>query len=477
MLQPYQGFLGPSNQSKSPFADDERTVNLFAEPTESPSAPAPWVLLPTPGLTQLATVPQAPVRANFAENGRQFFIAGFAFYEYTTAGVTTLRGSVASNENPATIFSNGFVGNQLFITSGDVGYCFDLTTNTLTTVLPSGATMGGYLDGFFLALDAATSTLQISNLFNGLIWNPTQIAQRTAGGDFWQAVYVVNRLIYLLGSETSEVWWNAGTSPFPFGPIQEGFSQFGIAAPFSGAVDVSLTFLGRNAQGRGIIYRMEGYSPKRVSTHALEHEIQAYPVISDAVAGITQQGGHTVYILTFPTADTTKCLDQNTNLWNERMFWDVNTSTEKAYRAMFFASLPSINVAGDRLTGTLYIIDPDVYTDVGAAAIIRIRQAPRLSMNQTRFTINKLQLVMDIGLGLVTGQGSDPQVMLAMSKDAGKTYGDDQFTTAGPIGSFDTRVFFGPQGQATNFVPRITFSEPIPFRITDCLVDISPGVS
>jgi hypothetical protein len=476
-LQSYQGFLGPTNQSKSFMADDERTVNMFAEPTESPSAPAPWVLLPTPGLTQLVSVAQAPIRANFSENGRNFFIAGFAFYEYTTAGVTTLRGVVAADANPATICSNGFAGDQLFITSGDVGYCYDLTTNTLTVELPSGATMGAFLDGFFLCLDAATSTLQVSDLFDGTAWNPTQIAQRTAGGDYWQAMYVCNRLIYLLGTETSEVWWNAGTFPFPFAPIQEAFSQHGIAAPFSGAVDTTLTFLGRNKQGRGIVYRMDGYRPNRVSTHALEHEIQAYPVIADAVAGITQQGGHAVYILTFPDADKTKCFDLNTTLWNERMYWDTTNAVEKAYRLMWFTSLPSINVGGDRLTGTLYIIDPDVYTDVGGAAIRRIRQAPRLSMNQARFTVNQLQIVMDVGVSLVLGQGSNAQVMLAVSKDKGKSYGQEQWTSLGEIGEFDTRVTFGPQGQCDNFIPRVMFSDPVPFRLVDCLVDVTMGTS
>jgi hypothetical protein len=238
-----------------------------------------------------------------------------------------------------------------------------------------------------------------------------------------------------------------------------------------------LTFLGRNKQGRGIVYRMNGYTPQRVSNIALESELQAYTVINDAVGGITQQDGHAVYVLTFPTADTTKCFDILTNVWHERMYWDQATATRKAYRGMFFSSQPTQNVCGDRLTGALYLIDPAVYTDIGGVELLRERIPPRLSSNQTRFTVHNIQLMMDVGIGLNTGQGSDPQVMMQVSKDAGKTFGAEQWVSAGALGTFNTRVFFGPQGQATNFVPKFMLSDPVPFRITECLIDVTMGTS
>lgn len=476
-LEPYKGFLGPDAQSSSYMADSEKLVNLYAQPTESASAPVPWVLVPTPGYRTLATVAQAPGRANFSENGRNFFVSGFAFYEYTAAGVTTLRGTVLADANPATITGNGDAGRQLFITSGDRGYCYDLGTNTLTQVLASGARMGAFLDGRFLALDTTTSTLQASDLLNGLVWNPLMIAQRTAGSDKWQAMYVVNRLIYLLGSATSEVWYNAGASPFPFAPIQEAFSQFGIAATFSGAVDTSLTFLGQNANGRGIVYRMQGYTPQRVSTHAVDVAIQSYSRMDDAVAGITQQQGRPVYVLTFPTADQTHAFDEGTTLWHDRMYWDPTTATAHASRSMFFASLPTLSVSCDRLTGALLVIDPAVYTEADGHLIQHIREAPRLSANQRRFTVDELQLVCDVGVGLTTGQGSDPQVMLQVSKDGGKTFGHERWTTLGKMGAFGTRVRWPMLGQARNFVPRIMVTDPVPFRIAEALINVRVGLS
>lgn len=502
-LQSYPGALGPDHQSSSYIADSERTINCYAQPVESASAPTPWVMIPTPGFTTLTVVSQAPGRANFSENGRNFAIFGFALIEYFASGATILRGTVASDANPGTITGNGDAGGQLFITSGDVGYCYDLTANTLTTVLASGARMGAYLDGYFLALDTTTSTLQVSDLLNGLVWNPLQIAQRLAGSDRWQAMYVVNRLIYLLGSATSEVWWNAGTSPFPFAPIQEAFSEFGIAATFSGAVDTSLTFLGRNANGRGIVFRMQGYVPQRVSTHSEEIAIQRFSRMDDAVGGITQQQGRPVYVLTFPTADQTLAFDEGTTLWHRKEYWNHTTATAHAYRGMFFAALPNLSVCCDRQSGHLLIIDTNSFVDVDGNPIQRIREMPRLAANQARFTVNRLQLVMDVGIGLNPGfmttgtfdpaafdpaafddllttfqtQGTDPQIMLQTSRDGGKVWGFEQWRSAGKIGAYNTRVTWDRQGQARNFVPRFTFTDPVPFRWTDCLVDVSPGMS
>jgi len=476
-MPPYQGFLGPTSQSASYMADNEILTNLYPQPTESESAPAKWVLIPTPGFTTLATVPQAPGRANFSENGRNFYIAGFAFYEYTDAGVTTLRGTVVADANPAMIVSNGVNGGQLGITSGDRYYCYDLASNVLTLV-KTGATMVGFVDGFFLVFDRTTSTVFVSNLLNGLVLNPVNIFQRTAGSDSWQAMYIVNRLIYLLGSATSEVWWNADAAiGQPFAPIQEAFSQFGIAATFSGAVDTSLTFLGRNANGRGIVYRMNGYVPQRVSTHAIEVAVQGYARMDDAVAGISQQQGRPVYLLTFPTADVTWGFDEGTTLWHGRAYWDAPTATAHAYRGMFFAALPNASVCCDRLTGNLLVIDPSVSTDVGGVVMQRIRQAPRLSVEGKRFTVNRLQILMDVGMGLSTGQGSDPQVMLQTSRDGGKTFSNEHWRTAGAQGTFSTQVFWQALGQFRHFVPRIVMSDPVPWRLVEAYIDVTVGRS
>jgi hypothetical protein len=271
------------------MADAERLVNMFVEKNETPNAPSPYCLLPTPGFELLLTVAEGPIRGILAEvNDRVFFVAGFRLYEaFVTAGVwsAVARGVVASDANPATLCWNGPNGGELFLTSGDVGYILTLASNTLTVVLASGATMGAFLDGYFLALDGATATLRISDLFDGLTWDPTQVQQRSAAADPWAAMTVINREIWLMGNQTSEVWYNAGAFPFPFQPIPGAFIEQGTFAPFSPNRDVApLMWLGHNAQGSGTVVMADGYNARRVSTHGIEQVIQRYGNVADAVS-------------------------------------------------------------------------------------------------------------------------------------------------------------------------------------------------
>jgi hypothetical protein len=475
--------IGPAYQSAAYLADAERCINFYPEPTESPQPAARWALLPTPGFSVLVTVAQAPIRGIFSENGLTLFVAGYALYEYhATLQTATQRGTVASDDLPVTFSSNGDAGGQIFITSAGVGYLYVPATTTLSTVLASGATMGDYLDGYFLALDATTSTLQLSNLLDGSTWDPTQVAQRTAGSDRWVAMKVCNRLIYLIGEQTSEVWWDSGAFPFPFAPIQEAFMQQGTAAPWSLAQLVvdgagSLLWLTANAQGRATVVRTNGYTPSRVSTHAIEGSLEGYSTIADAVGGCYQEAGHAFYLLTCPTAAHTWGYDAGTALWHERLSWNPTKAAWTALRAGSFAASPTMNLCGDRNTGSIYQMATAFTTDVDGALIRRLRQPPRIAFGQKRFTVNALQLVLDVGQGLATGQGSTPQVMLQSSRDGGQTFGPERWVSAGPIGAFSTRARWTRLGSARNRVDRFMMSDPVPWRLVDCEIDVTVGTS
>jgi hypothetical protein len=460
------------------MADSERLVNRFLERNESESAPTPYVMLGCPGVELVVTPAQNAGRGTFSQDGRTFFVVGFAFYELNSNDTITQRGVVQADTHPVTFMSNGDGGHQLGLTSGDQFYSYDLNTNILTTVLTSGATMCGYLDGFGFILDASTSTLQVTNFYDFTVVDPGNIQQRTAGSDPWKALYVVKRLVYLLGERTSEVWYNAGTSPFPLAPIQEAFMQQGIAATFSGArLSESLVWLSHNDQGHGQIMSATGYTPGRVSTHAVEASIATYGDLSDAIGSSYQENGHNFHVLTFSSANRTWAFDQATGLFHERLYWDTRTATWLAYRLMFFCSDATRVLAQDRLTGAIYRISTELFSDVGGVAIRRLRQPPRLAFDQKRFTTSSIELVMDRGQGDQTGQGYDPQMMRRTSKDGGKTWGNEQWASTGKIGAFDTRVRWTQCGQARNRVDQFVDTDPVPSRIVDCLINVSIGTS
>lgn len=320
----YPGFIGPGYTSQSRIADVERTVNWYPEKIESGIGKVDWALYPVPGFVEVLELEDAPVRGLYSLNGRTFAVSGTKLYEILADWTAVERGTGINNldDSPASMVSNGDGGHQLFITSGSKGYIFDLNTSVFSMVL-DGASQAGFIDGFFLALDPQTSTLKISELEDGLTWDATQVAQRNAGADRWAGMICSHKEIWLFGSLTTEVWYNDGSSPFPFAPNPAVFINYGILAPASVAIlDNAPMWLGQSSDGVGVVYRANGYAPQRVSNHALEYRLSTFSTLLDAHAWTYQDQGHSFYILTFPTAQETWVYDAATGAWHERGSWN-----------------------------------------------------------------------------------------------------------------------------------------------------------
>jgi hypothetical protein len=467
----FRGFIGGSYESQAVTADAELTMNWFVENIESPGAPFRRALFPTPGVQTISagTAGTQPGRAHFGTPTAEFAVIGNTLWQIDFNGVRTSRGTVAVDSNPATISSNGDIGGELFITSGSNGYLYDMSTTTFSTIanLLGKATMGDFLDGFFLAIDAATGTMLISELLDGTTWDPTQFAQRSAAADPWKALKVANRYIYLFGSKTSEVWYNAGSSPFPFALHQSGLLQYGIVAPFSAAIaDGALCWLGATASGSGYVFRAQGFSPEPISTFGFQHALSSYARVDDALAECYQDQGHTFYVLNFPQQEASWAWDANTQIWCGRGTWLTEQGRYTVWRPRWHAFCFGEHRILDSSTGDVYKLSVDFATDVDSRVIRRLRRAPALTHENMRLFYQYFELDLEPGLGLVTGQGSDPQVMLRMSNDGGKTWGAEQWRSAGKIGEFLKRVRWERCGSARRRVFEIAVSDPIPWRLT-----------
>ena len=84
---------------------------------------------------------------------------------------------------------------------------------------------------------------------------------------------------------------------------------------------------------------------------------------------------------------------------------------------------------------------------------------------------------METGIGLATGQGSDPQVMLRWSDDGGETWSNEHWRSAGKIGVYKARVLWNRLGSSRDRVYEITMSDPVPWRIIDAMIRMSAGTS
>jgi hypothetical protein len=475
----YPGFVGGSYESAAVTADQEKTVNWYAERMESSGATSRTVLYPTPGVTLLSEASTGPGRAHFALNGREFAVIGPTFFEIDTAtGAQTNRGTVTLDGRPATISSNGDAGGELFITSGTNGYVYDLGANTLTQIatLNGQAYMGAHVDGYFLALNSAISRFRISDLLDGTTWDTTQFADRSIAPDRWQSMREVGRYIWLLGSDTSEVWYNSGASPFPFAPHPSGYIPYGIAGPFTATVmGRDIMWLGRTKDGQGMVLRASGFTPEVVSTYPIQAALSSNTdaQLALAVADSYADQGHTFFMLSTPALDTTLCWDAETRLWAERGTWISEDNTFVPWRPRWFA-FNGGHRALDNTTGAVYTVSTAVATDVDSRPIRRVRRAPALVVENQRVFYPGFELDLEPGLGLTTGQGSDPQVMMHQSQDGGKTWGAEHWRSAGKVGDYHRRVRWNRCGSARRMVFEVAVSDPIPWRLTNAYLTPDP---
>jgi hypothetical protein len=68
---------------------------------------------------------------------------------------------------------------------------------------------------------------------------------------------------------------------------------------------------------------------------------------------------------------------------------------------------------------------------------------------------------MEQGTGLVTGQGSNPQIMLQVSRDGGFTYGNEMWTSFGRMGEYNKRAEWRRLGVSRNFVFKFRITDPV----------------
>ena len=83
---------------------------------------------------------------------------------------------------------------------------------------------------------------------------------------------------------------------------------------------------------------------------------------------------------------------------------------------------------------------------------------------------------METGVGLASGQGSDPKLMLRYSNDNGHSWSNSKEKSIGLQGEYTARVKFGPTGAGRNRVWEITMTDPVKFAVFGADVRVSKGV-
>jgi len=403
--------LGSAYVARSINAADNRMVNLFPEIIPE-GGKEPAFLNRAPGLNFLQTVGTGPIRGLWAHqtNGTDFYVvSGSEVYKLTGLTSTPVKIGNVSGTGPVSIADNGAV---IFFACNGPSYTYYEPTGEFDQITDAnfpGAKTVSYLDTLFVFNEPDSQriwSVDTINPANGdyiypLVFNALDFSSADGSPDGVVAVNADHRQLWVFGTDSTEVWYNAGLANFPLSPIQGAFNEIGCVAAYSVAkLDNTLFWLGTDARGQGIVYRANGYAATRVSTHAVEYAIAQYGNISDALAYTYQEEGHSFYMLTFPSANATWCYDVATQAWHVRAGW-VNGEFTR-HRSNCQCNFGGNIIVGDFENGNIYTLDLDVYADNGQIQkwLRSWRALPTGANNFKRTAQHSLQLDCETGVGL-----------------------------------------------------------------------------
>lgn len=362
------GFVGPATPSISRTLNADRTYNLSIQQA-GPGGRTSSALVSRPAMVRFSTF-SSPIRALFEENGRAFVVGGGHYAEMFADGTFGALHALANDGRPASIVTNGSAGDQNLVISGNLGYVHTLSTDAFAQItdpdFPSPARQCEFFDGYGLVWQGAGSRkFQWSGLEDFSTWNALDVAERSTASDNINGFLRLQRTLLLFGRRTMEPWYDVGSGNTVFAPTGSVLVEQGLYATFTlKLVDNTAYWLGVNTDGQLLVYRLEGMTPKRISTPAVDYSLAQCDTPTDAVAFGFQLQGQYYYALILPRQlDASWVYDIANDAWYQWGHWNPTTAQWEPWRAWMHCNAFEKCLVGDRLTGTIYELRTNVYAD------------------------------------------------------------------------------------------------------------------
>jgi hypothetical protein len=457
--------------SRAPQLSNQKLLNFLTE-RQPPDSKGAAPLFGAPGVGAFSSAGTGPSRGGWNFNGLAYFVSGEELYSVDATGLETLLGSGITGNNPVGMSDNGV---QLIVVNGVQGWIYTLATNAFTLITSAAfypAFTVIFMDGYFILDRAGTNEFFLSALYDGLTYNGLDFASAEGQPGFVVATVQNLQLLFVMASGHIELWYDAGTNDFPFQRYAGGIINYGCESPYSiTKQDGAIFFLGADK----VYYRLQANVPVRVSTHPIETLISRDNDLANAeVFSFTIQGHKLVY-LTLTGLQETVGFDISTGKWHDRDSVDEGFISLGRWRARCAVEIYNKILVGDAIDGRLGAVDWTVYTEYGNPMRGLIHTVNQ-HHDRFRIFISRFELDVQAGVGLTTGQGSDPQIMLRRSKDGGMTWSvAEPWRGMGKEGEYTQRLRWLRQGQGRQIMWQLLVTDPVPRTIIAAHADIDVG--
>jgi hypothetical protein len=437
-----------------------RMINAYLEPGP-PAAKTAAAVVSAFGIKNYLTIGSGPMRGAEVVNKVLYLVSGSALYSVDLSNTVTLLGSIPGT---GPVFIDGD-GSNVMVTVNGPSYLWNgAAVNLITDPDFPGYEWVAFLDGYMVGGPGDGRVYVNHTPFDPSNWDALDFASAEAAPDDVVVGIVNHRELFLFGRQTTEVWYNSGDQAFPLTRTASGFMEIGTTSKYAPVSnDNTMFFPGHD----GIFYRVNGYTPVRISTTAIEQAVAKFP--PQEFRGMAWiENGHKMVGWTFN--EGTFVYDISTQLWHERQSYGASN-----WRPQFIVRGNNQSLVGDRISNKLGVLDADTFKEwdevmVASVTSPAIQHPEGVELLQHAY----LELVFEQGVGVVTGQGSDPKVMVRFSDDDGRTFGNEIWRPLGKMGDFrsSTRINrLGSTYRDQGRVYRYEISDPVRRTLVQAFTD------
>jgi hypothetical protein len=397
-------------------------------------------------------------------------VAGSSLYSVSASGVHTSLGTIAGTAQCT--FTSAVDG--LIIANGQ-GRVYRYTGSVFSEITDSDLetpNSAAFINAKTI-YDGTSGRFSVSDVGDSTSIGALNFGTAESNVDDLVRGYVFNQRYYAFGTETIETFWDspAALNP-PLVRVEGSILQVGLHAFYSlSSNDTSMFFLADDqkvyALGAGLV---------RVSTDILDYIISTYSKTDDAIGWCMTLRGQNYYVLTFPTANKTWVLPEGGE-WFE---WSSGV-TGGRNRANSYVFCYNKHYVESNVNGDIYELDWDVYTETGST-IVRQRDTGTfhgglLPMGRgataagMEFEIKQFELLMETRVGELSGEGHDPQIILQLSYDGGRTFGNEYIGYIGNTNQDFIKVYWYGLGRGHEVVFRIKVTDPVYVSIHSAIID------
>jgi hypothetical protein len=475
------------NVQRDVMLGSEQLINMY--PVPAPHTINKVGFVPASGFKGPITVGiGTTVRAMQVFKDKLYVVVSDNIYSVDSALVVTQINTAPLGTNAGYVGISENVNQIVFVDGADL-YVWDVLTNTYTVPagLPFVASDITGLDGYLIAIDKDTNKWYQSALNDGTTWAALDFVVFDSVSDTLTAIRVIERRIHVFGKKVVEIWEDAGATPFAFRRNNNALLEHGCIAPWTVvtttimAIGVML-YVARNPDGAPSVVMIEGTSfPKRISNEAIELFLQNAADIEDCSALLYKENGLTFYQLNFTSANRTFCYVLEAKSWFEKSMPDFSRHPAQAHA--FFNNKHYIGLFNENK-----IYEQNYQFLEYNGELIRCILITEGVYGYTHAVVRVDRVELECSQGIPSGTlpnqaeysqlnelivGNErPEVIMFVSRDGGRTYGNGIPAKMGKLGEYKFRTIWYRIGSMNTrrFVFKFEFPYKIPFILSGAYI-------